>query len=256
MFYQDFEKYKKETAESIKNTVWYGDIAAECTPISDEGLGELTHNYQSTQIEFLNTGTIQAIQKIAAEGETKICALSFASYMNPGGGVVNGAVAQEEDICNNSNLYQILRAFTNTVYALHKKRSNKCLYHDDMLYVPDVVITNDIRADIISCAAPNAKAAFTKHEIETETSEAAMRVRIAAVLRVAASRASDGVLILGAFGCGVFGNSVHFVGRCFLDCLQGDFRHTFRRVVFACPDKNYVLLRNGMSHSGAEVLKI
>lgn len=63
----------------------------------------------------------------------------------------------------------------------------------------------------------------------------AMEDRIAAVLHTADVNQED-TLILGAFGCGVFGNDVREVAEIFRDQLECAFRGTFKRVVFAVLD--------------------
>lgn len=64
----------------------------------------------------------------------------------------------------------------------------------------------------------------------------AMEERIAAVLNAAHSKGEE-VLILGAFGCGVFGNDVREVAEIFRDELNLLFYGTFRRIVFAVLDE-------------------
>ena len=43
--------------------------------------------------------------------------------------------------------------------------------------------------------------------------------------------------MLGAWGCGVFGNEPLDVAQWMRDCLHGDYQGVFKRVVFACYDK-------------------
>lgn len=78
-----------------------------------------------------------------------------------------------------------------------------------MLYTPDIPFWQhgkEAKASIITCAAPNKKAA-QKYRVMpvAEMQRSDGRASIAAVLNAAHSKGEE-VLILGAFGCGVFGN--------------------------------------------------
>ena len=55
------------------------------------------------------------------------------------------------------------------------------------------------------------------------------------VLAIAAMHQHD-ALVLGAWGCGVFGNDTEEVAGLFKDALDGPFRGVFAEVVFAVLD--------------------
>ena len=62
------------------------------------------------------------------------------------------------------------------------------------------------------------------------------------VLSIAASHGQQ-TLVLGAFGCGVFGNDLKAVVTTFYTLLQGEFAQCFARVIFtALSDQDYELM--------------
>jgi uncharacterized protein (TIGR02452 family) len=85
--------------------------------------------------------------------------LDFASYVNPGGGYDRGAWAQEEALCAESTLFNILRT-QKAWYGQNRSRNLNCeLYRNRALVVPKVRFERDdyhSYADIIVAAAPNA----------------------------------------------------------------------------------------------------
>ena len=67
--------------------------------------------------------------------------------------------------------------------------------------------------------------------------ESAFETRIPKVLSVAAFHGHE-QLVLGAWGCGAFGNDAEMVARLFRDTLAGSFRGGFSEVVFAITDRS------------------
>lgn len=168
--------------------------------------------------------------------------LNFASARNPGGGVEGGSSAQEESLCRASTLYPCLcdKGVWNDFYGFHR-RQNDPMYSDRAIYTPDVVVfRNDDRymdvlqrrqwwkVDVISCAAPNRGAMEGRRE-DVSNLPKVFEDRFRAVLSVAKANGADNV-VLGAFGCGVFGNDPTMVASSAKAALK-DF--SFRNVEFA-----------------------
>ena len=137
------------------------------------------------------------------------CALNFASAKNPGGGFENGAKAQEEDLCYCSTLFGSLRQ-EKSLYDYSRKHLNNSLYSTWTIYTPDVIVYRGrnkeiiapVKCSIITSPAPNRNAYKGKNADVRN----AMMERCEYILQTAIKHGERN-LVLGAFGCGVFGNS-------------------------------------------------
>lgn len=157
---------------------------------------------------FLAMDTVTAIFYISSiRGSDKIAALNFASFKNPGGMFLAGSKAQEECLCMDSTLYPVLDSFRDTYYEPNKKLLNRALYTDRALYTPDVIFESKeltVKADIITCAAPNKYAAQKYQNVSDAENTEVLKNRLLFIRDIVNDQDID-TLILGAFGCGVFG---------------------------------------------------
>lgn len=157
--------------------------------------------------------------------------LNFASWINPGGGVEKGASAQEESLCMISNLYPCLRdeRMMRGFYLPHRNMKCDGTYNDDMIYTPGVTIvrrddacmeilpeTLRFQSDVITMAAPNLRRVRNPEALDTA---GIFRIRIGKVLAAAYENGADTV-VLGAFGCGVFGNDPMIVAAATCEVLK------------------------------------
>ena len=163
--------------------------------------------------------------------------LNFASYNNPGGNFINGSKAQEECLCHESYLYNVLKGRIG-YYKINHKNKNRSLYTDRALYSPNVRFTKeckDVFCDVITCAAPNKTAAQKYYNVSDEENSKVLKKRIEFVLKIAQDNGVDN-LILGAYGCGVFGQDPLEVAKIFKEFLSGKYK-CFNKVIFAIPNK-------------------
>jgi len=206
----------------------------------EEALSPVPPGEKMTCFEVVNETTLEAARRLVEAGSRPL-ALNFASALHPGGGFLIGARAQEESLARSSGLYACLEG--NPFYAFHKAQ-NDALYSDYAIYSPDVpVIRRDdgtlleepFCCSILTCAAVNANHLLWGDTSRKGEIRPAMDRRIRRVLALAVHHGHD-TLILGAWGCGAFGNDTEEIAALFRDALTGDFRGVFARVVFAVLD--------------------
>jgi len=212
--------------------------------------------YEDPVISVTQETTLTAARRLCMENpDLKISVLNFASARNPGGGFLKGALAQEESLARSSGLYPCISQF-DEMYSTNK-RNKSLLYSHYMIYSPRVPVIRDdmslelIRPyylDFISAPAVNGKEVLKRDENAVELISKTMRERIHRILSIAAMYDAD-ILVLGAWGCGVFGNDPEDVAQYFYDELQ-NFNGVFKEIVFAIyvnrknDENNYVAFEN------------
>ena len=259
-FYKTYEGETVQLSEAIKQCNENSRIFTQKDFPSP--LSKTPNNTYTTEFEVTTEYSISACLRLAAEmpSDEKIACLNFASAKNPGGGMLNGSLAQEESICLCSCLYSCLTQFHDTFYEVSRKDPRNGLYHTMLIYSPRcVVIRNDVnyqlldnnnnttttadatasnqsklvRTSFITCPAVNKGVALSKNISEAVIS-GEMRARAELVLQVAMEM-GERVLVLGAWGCGVFHNQPRDVADIFVRLLKGGgvYEGVFRKVVFA-----------------------
>ena len=225
------EQYFDEIQKSINGSWYYrGEFEFDNPTWFDE---------VTTEIIVEPLTTTEAIIKYA-RGNT--AALNFASYKYPGGGFIKGSIAQEEALCHDSFLYNVLSADVfKPLYEWNRKTINQFggLYSNFGIYSPNIVfekystfgaVLQEAKCDIITVAAPNLSAYIKGENAEYINT---MHKRIKFVLDIAKKHNID-TLILGAFGCGVFKNDPTFVSTVFKELINSR-NYNFKKVIFAVP---------------------
>jgi len=213
-------------------------VAGTCSYPPDVSLPGVPLGNRATRVEVANESTLAAARRLVERG-LRPAALNFASAKHPGGGFLGGARAQEESLARSSGLYACIK--NNPMYGYHRAHSD-ALYSDYALYSPDVPVFRDDEGQLLDepylCAfitspAPNAKAVGRKrHHDEIHS---ALERRIRKVLTIAAHHGHE-ALVLGAWGCGVFGNDGEEVAELFRRALAYEFQGVFGEVIFAVLD--------------------
>ena len=234
---------------------------------------EIKKGQFETEIYFLDTTTNGALIHLnQLFKDREIIALNFANDTYVGGGVINGAIAQEESLCLTSpSLWNSLRtygvqngdSFSYRDWGIWNRR---IIYTQNAEFVRDGDLrhTTPYSASIITAAAPNnkgisyEKAIKQEHEIESLI-EKIVCVPFCDSINRPDIRWNDGkkrkinfkkkpILVLGAFGCGAFLppdrklEYKHLISTIFFRVLS-KYKNLYGGVCFAIPknasDGNY-----------------
>lgn len=183
----------------------------------------------------------------------KFTVLNFASYKHPGGMFLQGSSAQEECLCHESILYPVLRDFDkiSKYYSQNKTSLNRSMYSDIAIFSPDIIFEragySRAFADVITCAAPNYTSGI-KCGVTEEENNMFLERRIKFLFDslgyvntiIPKGEDTKNALILGAWGCGVFGQNPYKVAQFFRKYIELGYADEFNKVIFAIlPGKNF-----------------
>lgn len=181
--------------------------------------------FSVTEICIANVDTMTAALVVG-----DAIALNFANPSIPGGGYLRGAPAQEEDLCRLCP--QLHPSLAATSYPI---RPNTALVTERVLCCrqPGTYTLCQVLGEttFVSAAMPEGSP-----KPGTDQWSATVSLRIRAVLHACKESMRPNV-ILGAFGCGAFGNPAADTAAIFREQLQSsEFKGAFRRIVFAIID--------------------
>lgn len=199
-----------------------------------------TNINKNPNISVTQESTLSAAKRLFDEGKNP-CVLNFASGTNPGGGFKRGTASQEESIARSSTLYPTLIIHPE-FYLENKKEAG--VYKNYAIYSRDVMVIKDYNGNwledpynvsVLTSAAPNMNLIrkLTSQTVNPEVEEA-FYDRIDQVLKIM-HHCDHKNIVLGAWGCGAFGNDPWLVSDFFLDLLESN--PYFDEIVFAIYDK-------------------
>lgn len=173
--------------------------------------------------------------------------MNFANARHPGGGFLHGARAQEEDLCRSSTLYASLSSRAAKAMYRYNRVHAAPEDSDFMLLSPEVLVVRERgrflpkprRVAVATVAAPNRNGRAGK--LKDDEIAAVLHQRLRRFFCMAAQRGYRD-LVLGAWGCGAFGNDPRMVAKIFHELLFTEgFAWVFRKVSFAIlgGGKNY-----------------
>ncbi|KAI5800084.1 hypothetical protein EDC01DRAFT_777202 [Geopyxis carbonaria] len=194
-----------------------------------------------TRIRVVNADTLDCAATLLAAAPAPVCVLNMANRRLPGGGWLEGATAQEEQLCLRSTLARTLDP------ALYPLPRVSAVFSPAVAVFrtgsPDYVVFDPaLVVGVLSAAALDLRG---REEAAGEVYERVwerecMRDKIRHVLRVAA-RQGQRRLVLGAFGCGAFLNPPKEVARLFkavLEEVEFDGVGWWQEMVFAIYEGN------------------
>lgn len=245
---QGFYEYagaRMDIAEAQKNSEEHSQlITPDQGSVLVKEWGSRAKSPQAAEITMAHEATVKAIIDYVAAGRTQVGVLNFASAKNPGGGFLNGAMAQEESLAASSGLYQTQLCHEGYYSANRSNRS--MMYTDHAIYSPDVVFFRDerfalmkqpITASVLTLPAVNYGQVLLKGE-DGGQAERVMKDRMRLCLAIFAAK-GDKHLILGAYGCGVFRNDPVKVANWWRELLEEEkFAYGFASIRFSVLDNS------------------
>lgn len=262
-----FKELRKEIYEQTIQIVKQGEyklddknIALDNSKITEETVfytkpKQLTPSASDIKTKFavIEADCIEAADLLEKAGYN-VCMLNMANRQNPGGGVMEGAGAQEENIFRRSNLLLSLYQFTNYAnqYGINQNSENSYPLDRDTggIYSKDVTIfrgsehsgyrllKNPFKISIVSVPAinkPKLNHVDGNFQISPELIEPS-KEKIRTILRICGKNNHD-ALVLSAFGCGAFRNPPQHMAELFKAVFnESEFINQFKLVVFSIID--------------------
>ena len=211
--------------------------------------------------DVLNQDCILATRDLVEQGYNPAL-LNMASLYHPGGGVLQGSGAQEEDLCRRSTLAISLYQFSlpggrygDLADMVGVKRRAERYPMDNTyggIYSPDitffrgtrdegyVLLEEPFRAAVISVASLNYNPKHGHNQLDNgnipESDKPILKEKIRTILRIGALKGHDS-LVLGALGCGAFCTPPAQMARLFHQVLyEPEFQGLFKLIIFAITD--------------------
>ena len=249
-------RHTKEMEEKYSKEI---DLSASLSTIYYEVFNPSFIQGKPQEIKITDADSVEAafneyIDEIENGKLIKPCILNFASYKHPGGMFLEGSSAQEESLCHASNLYNILEKFDKDYYAPHRTKgaTNRALYNNQAIFTPDVVFEynkNIFKCDVLTCAAPNYAAASKYYNVTSKENAEVLLDRIKFLRKILEAN-NVKTVILGAYGCGVFGQDPNLVAKYMNDVFKDSNIDT---IIYAIPrglnERNYLAFKNRIAET-------
>ncbi|KAK5192241.1 hypothetical protein LTR92_008188 [Exophiala xenobiotica] len=186
----------------------------------------------SHQTAEAGTDTAEGGKPSSSRPKRNVAVLNMASPLLPGGGFLNGATAQEETLCNRTTLYPALRdefyrlpevgAIWTEDVMVFRDESGKDLNKGERWWI-DVISAGMLRFPDVE-EAEEEEEEGEEHEEPKKYANPKDRTtaieRIRCVMEILGSKGVE-KCVLGAWGCGAYGNPVPEIARAFKKVIWG-----------------------------------
>ncbi len=155
---------------------------------------------------------IMSVHMVGRNGKSAI--LNPGDYLTPGGGYYKGCTGYEEDLCTNTNLYEVLSECKG-YYEWNSSHVNNGLYTNVCLYTPNIVICDNSSrgigvVDVITCSAPD------YDSVSSKRANKGIRDRIELIFNAAVRNGVENLILCG-FGCNYAKSDVEFIANTFYE---------------------------------------
>jgi len=206
-------------------------------------------NKTKTEFSVLEEDCLEVAESLLKSGLNP-CVLNMANRQNPGGGVLGGAGAQEENLFRRSNLFLSLYQFATYAeqYGLKKSkfqypldRNTGGVYSSGITVFRGsekngyCLLNEPFLTSFVAVPAINNPPLVKKSGIYYLAPEMVepTKLKIRTILRIAGKYNHDS-LVLGAMGCGAFCNPPNHIASLFKEVFQEEeFENRFKKIVFA-----------------------
>ncbi len=206
---------------------------------------------ERTEFAVINGDCLEVTELLVKSGLNP-AVLNMASSKNPGGGVMRGSGAQEENLFRRTNLFLSLYQFAPYAnqYGIKKDEKQYPIPQYGGIYSQNITVfrssefagyeflKNPFKISVITVAALNRPKLeekrvglrLSEHQIPVE------KEKIRLILRIG-SRFGHHSLVLSAFGCGAFKTPPEHMAELFKEVFEEkEFKGVFKLIVFAIID--------------------
>ncbi len=219
-----------------------------------ESVAHFPSNEVKTNVSVINADCLEAAQLVSEAGFRPVV-LNMANRETPGGGVLGGAGAQEENIFRRSNLFESLYqfvGFASRAFEIPKHPTDSYPLNRETggVYSPDITIfrgsepngycllKQPYQLSFVTVPAiynPKLKRENGQFRLD-ESFIAPTKEKIRTILRIAILNGHDSA-ILSAFGCGAFRNPPNHMAELFREVFEErEFKDKLKWIVFAIID--------------------
>lgn len=198
-------------------------------------LGKLKKPSNLSNVLFINKTTDKGGYDARELGYKNVVLMNFANRHHAGGGYLRGAAAQEEDLC---------RCFPQLYRSLYNTDCYSFGLSDVIVTEPTWCVRESSNYKFlpkekrqtfhfVSAAAPNVR--YGRDKFDSHVEELAFKnVLLAPLVKFNLTKPEDTAIVLGAWGCGAFGNEPEQMAKLMKKVLKV-YGGNYGRVIFAVP---------------------